>query len=210
MDQRLSRIHFEWIDASERTQATVRLLSEQLRRFLDDQVWLENRRVFDLLRSIEKQALDVRDAPPALVMQIDETAPTLSLPFERPLFSPPVNTPLDTSPVEDGDADFDTSKLHEQAYVDRETLARIVRRALQQASQVELQSIVEQVPLQQGLAELISYISLNDPTFSVVFDEEHESSIEWSGEDDTGRRAHLPRVTYAREADHSLRTERPL
>ena len=55
------RIHFDWIDASERTQATVRLLSEQLRRFLDDQVWLENRRVFDLLRSIEAKALRVRD-----------------------------------------------------------------------------------------------------------------------------------------------------
>ena len=60
-DDRLARIHFDWIDASERTQATVRLLSEQLRRFLDDQVWLENRRVFDLLRSIEAKALKVRD-----------------------------------------------------------------------------------------------------------------------------------------------------
>ena len=38
---------------AERTQATVRLLSEQLRRFLDDQVWFENRRVIDILRSIE-------------------------------------------------------------------------------------------------------------------------------------------------------------
>ena len=53
LDPRLARTHFDWIDASERTQRTVRLLSEQLRRFLDDQVWLENRRVFELLRSIE-------------------------------------------------------------------------------------------------------------------------------------------------------------
>ena len=34
-DPRLAHVHFDWIDASERTQATVRLLSEQLRRFLD-------------------------------------------------------------------------------------------------------------------------------------------------------------------------------
>ena len=60
-----ARIHFDWIDASERTQATVRLLSDQLRRFLDDQVWLENRRVFDLLRSIEAKALRVRNQPEA-------------------------------------------------------------------------------------------------------------------------------------------------
>lgn len=44
-DPRMRKIHYDWLDAGQRTQATVRLLSEQLRRFLDDQVWLENRRV---------------------------------------------------------------------------------------------------------------------------------------------------------------------
>ncbi|QOC93461.1 DUF3375 domain-containing protein [Micromonospora craniellae] len=37
-DPRMRGIHYDWLDAAERTQATVRLLSEQLRRFLDDQV----------------------------------------------------------------------------------------------------------------------------------------------------------------------------
>ncbi|HMV75009.1 MAG TPA: DUF3375 domain-containing protein, partial [Microthrixaceae bacterium] len=32
LDQRLARVHYDWIDASERTQGTVRQLSEQLRR----------------------------------------------------------------------------------------------------------------------------------------------------------------------------------
>ena len=49
-DPRLRHIHYDWLDAAERTQATVRQLSEQLRRFLDDQVWFENRRVIDILR----------------------------------------------------------------------------------------------------------------------------------------------------------------
>ena len=40
---------------------TVRQLSEQLRRFLDDQVWFENRRVIDILRSIEARALQLRE-----------------------------------------------------------------------------------------------------------------------------------------------------
>ena len=61
LDPRLARVHYDWIDASERTQRTVRQLSEQLRRFLDDQVWLENRRVFDLLRSIEANAVTLRE-----------------------------------------------------------------------------------------------------------------------------------------------------
>src|SRR5258708_15024760 len=53
---RLRHIHHDWLDAAERTQATVRQLSDQLRRFLDDQVWFENRRVIDVLRSIEASA----------------------------------------------------------------------------------------------------------------------------------------------------------
>jgi len=60
-DIRLRHIHYDWLDAAERTQATVRQLSEQLRRFLDDQVWFENRRVIDILRSIEGRALQLRE-----------------------------------------------------------------------------------------------------------------------------------------------------
>ncbi|MGO1287971.1 MAG: DUF3375 domain-containing protein [Cellulosimicrobium funkei] len=52
--RRLRRVHYDWLDAGERTQATVRTLSEQLRRFLDDQVWLENRRVMDILRDVAR------------------------------------------------------------------------------------------------------------------------------------------------------------
>ena len=37
-DPRLRKVHHDWLDAAERTQTTVRQLSEQLRRFLDDQV----------------------------------------------------------------------------------------------------------------------------------------------------------------------------
>ena len=47
-DPRLRYIHHDWLDAGERAQSTVRQLSEQLRRFLDDHVWLENRRVMEL------------------------------------------------------------------------------------------------------------------------------------------------------------------
>ena len=64
-DARLRRVHYDWLEAGEHAQRTVALLSQQLRRFLDDQAWLENRRIMDILRGIEAAALAVRDAPPA-------------------------------------------------------------------------------------------------------------------------------------------------
>ena len=198
-DQRLHRIHFDWIDASERTQATVRMLSEQLRRFLDDQVWLENRRVFDLLRSIEAQALALRNvAHPDVAMEIDDIGATVTLPLERPLYRPQRTTPIDSSAVEQGSADFDASPLLDQLHVDREELTRTVRRSLRQRSQIGLGELVGSEPLQQGLAELIAYLSLNDAGFSVVFDDERRDRIECEI-DDVARAADLPQVTFSRD-----------
>src|SRR3972149_3544412 len=63
-NSRLKRVHYDWLEAGEHTQRTVARLSEQLRRFLDDQAWLENRRIKDILRNIESRALAVRACPP--------------------------------------------------------------------------------------------------------------------------------------------------
>jgi hypothetical protein len=57
-------VHYDWMEAGEHTQRTVAALSQQLRRFLDDQAWLENRRIMDILHGIESKALALRDAPP--------------------------------------------------------------------------------------------------------------------------------------------------
>jgi len=115
-DDRLARIHFDWIDASDRTQATVRLLSEQLRRFLDDQVWLENRRVFDLLRSIEAKALKVRDLSSPVTMEMDDTTVSVGLPTERPMYRRPTVTAIDSAQVQEGSDDFDSSALGSQMF----------------------------------------------------------------------------------------------
>lgn len=197
-DDRLRHIHHDWIDAGERTQGTVRLLSEQLRRFLDDQVWLENRRVFDLLHSIESTALAIRQQRnPPVSTEMNGTAATLALPFERPLYTPQRHTPLQSAELEDGGTDFDPSVLLEQVYVDREALARTVRRSLQHRSQLDLAELLEHHPLDLGLAELVGYLSLQDSAFAVVFDHARRQFISWQSEDGD-RVADLPQVSFAR------------
>jgi len=63
-DARTRRIHYDWLQAGEHTQRTVAQLSQQLRRFLDDKAWLENRRIMGILRSIEGRSLAVRQTIP--------------------------------------------------------------------------------------------------------------------------------------------------
>ena len=211
VDERLAHIHFDWIDACERTQATVRLLSEQLRRFLDDQVWLENRRVFDLLRSIEAKALAVRDGPgpgpgPShgtptdLTMEMDDTGITVGLPMERPLHRRPAEVALESAAVTAGSEEFDSAALVSQMHVDPARLAASVWDALGPQEQVGLHNVLADAPLQQGLAELVGYLSLAHPGLAVVFDDQHREQVSWDAQDDQVQRvADLPRVTFTRD-----------
>ncbi|MFD4990545.1 DUF3375 domain-containing protein [Cellulosimicrobium cellulans] len=215
--RRLRRVHYDWLDAGERTQATVRTLSEQLRRFLDDQVWLENRRVMDILRGVEAKALAARDVrrgpggPPGMV--VDAVAPDVVLPTERPLFTPRPTARLDSDHVEVGDDDFEVDALYDQVHVDPERLARTVRATLTAPGgpgEVALADVLAAAPLEHGLAELVTYLSLEDPRFVVVHDDERTDEVRWEGEAPSGpvaddgapdpvvRVARLPRVTYAR------------
>lgn len=203
MDRRLERIGFDWIDASERTQGTVRALSEQLRRFLDDKVWLENRRVFDLLRGIEAKALELRDTrQPAVPTEIESPKIPVVLPTERPLYRRRRPEPLDSSAVGAGSGDFDSDALTEQMVVDREVLAGRVLAALGPRSQVDLEEVLEAEPLEVGLAELIGYLSLREPGFDVVFDDDHHFEIRWAPDEDAADRvirvARGPQVMFAR------------
>ena len=200
-DIRLRHIHYDWLDAAERTQATVRQLSEQLRRFLDDQVWFENRRVIDILRSIEGRALQLRETRHVPVsMELDAPSPAIRLPLERPLYAPVKKARLSSEAVRDADEQTDPAALFEQVYVDPEPLRGGVRQALRGQPQVGLAELVARYPLKQGAAELLTYLSLQDEAFSIVYDEQQRDQITWSAAEGRERTATLPRVTYARRS----------
>jgi len=199
-DARLGHIHYDWLDAAERTQATVRQLSEQLRRFLDDQVWFENRRVIDILRGIEARALrlrDIRNVP--VTTELDAPAPAIRLPLERPLYAPVKKARITSDHVRDADEETDPAALFEQVYVDPEPLRGGVRQALRSQPQVGLAELVARYPLTQGTAELVTYLALQDEAFAVVYDEQHREQITWSQADGRQRTATLPRVTFAKK-----------
>ena len=206
-DPHLRRIHYDWLDAAERTQQTVRQLSEQLRRFLDDQVWFENRRVIDVLRGIEAKALELRGHDTReLTTELDAAAPQLRLPMERPLYSPVRKARIDSGNVSEADEETDPTAMFEQAYVDAGPLRATVRKALRNngqggAGRAGLKEILEREPLRQGLAELVTYLSLTDETFGVVFDDTHREQIAWHEPDGRGRQATMPRVTYVRKSN---------
>jgi hypothetical protein len=202
-DLRTRRIHYDWLEAGEHAQRTVAQLSQQLRRFLDDQAWLENRRIMDILHGIEASALAVRETPPSGEMTtIADTAATIELPFERPLYALPLKPLIADVALEAGDEDLDASALFAQVIVDKAQLARHVRHSLQGRSQVTLRELCETRPLQQGLAELLAYLQLAADSFQAVVDETVEDRVVWrdaAQADGRMKAARLPRVIFVNQ-----------
>lgn len=203
-DARTRRVHYDWLEAGEHTQRTVARLSQQLRRFLDDKAWLENRRIMDLLHGIETKALKLRDAPPAgEVTTIADTGAKVELALERPLFTPSVKPVFADVELEAGEAEVAVDALYSQVVIDKAQLARHIQRALQATAQVTLRDLTEIQPLRQGLAELVAYLQLGSEQFATVVDEAREETISWQGRDAGGGRvvkhARLPRVIFVRD-----------
>jgi hypothetical protein len=204
-DPRLKRVHYDWLSAGEVTQRTVARLSEQLRRYLDDQAWFENRRIMEVLRDLEQRALAVRDEPPqGNVMSLDAASPAVRLPMERPLFSPPVKPVIADQELAEGEADVDVHALFEQFYVDKERLRARLRKALQTRPQISLAELLAAHPLEQGLAELVAWLSLATGEESGVVDEERLQNVTWQEANGRTRQATLPTVIFVAELTGSV------
>ena len=214
-DRRTRRIHYDWLEAGEHAQRTVAQLSQQLRRFLDDQAWLENRRIMEILHSIEKKTLAQKEALFATAsgqefMTLESVAADIDLPMERPLFTPPLKLQMPETELEQGDAALNISAMYQQFIVDKIALAHHVRQSLRDKPQVSLQELCRKRPLQRGLAELVAYLELasegiSTGQFEIVIDETVEDIIHWQmleGKDKgINRTARLYRVIFSQRPD---------
>jgi hypothetical protein len=83
----IEHLRFLLLEAGEKVYRTNNLLVEQLRKFLDDQAYWENRRIAELIRSIERQAVEASGAPPvgAALAWVEDLWPHIELVMYRGL-----------------------------------------------------------------------------------------------------------------------------
>lgn len=199
IDPKLKHVHYDWLEAGGHTQRMVAKLSHQLRRYLDDKAYLENKRIIDILQEIQGAALAVRDKmPEGDFMEINEVSATINLPFERPLFSPPVSPVIVDQVVEADSSDICANVLFDQFFVDRLKLQNQIKQLLQEDGQVSLLSIVEAYPIENGLAELVTYLTLATESGWAVFDDEQSEEICWLEQDKNIKCVRIPRVIFSR------------
>lgn len=198
-DKRLRRIHFDWMSAGEQTQRTVARLSAQLRRFLDDRAFHENRRIVELLENIERKALTVRDhIPKGKFMELSGWKPEITLPLDRPLFSVPEQQALN-SIMDDSDLDsVDIAALFNQTFVDRLRLEENIEQTLSGKGQASLAEVIDQAPLQEGLTELLTYFVIAAEETRSLIDESRYEEVRWKDREGRCRKARVPLVIFSR------------
>ena len=116
--------------------------------------------------------------------------------MERPLFTPPVKSRITQHALVQGDPDVDADALFDQFFVDKERLRSRVRQALQTRHQIALVELLEAHPLEQGLAEIVAWLSLATGEGRGIIDESRTQQIVWRDATGHERIATLPTVIF--------------
>lgn len=197
----VTNLHQDWLPAVEQTQGTVRQLSQQMRRLLDDKVFLENKRIMQLIRSVESSALTTREKPPSGdFMAIAAPSVDIALPFERPLYEPSRRVMVDDEVVTADDSDVDAGALFSQFHVDKERLKANIDAVLAEAEQATLAEITTAYPLSQGLAEIVTYYQLATESDWASINPEATQQVSWQLPDGSIREATVEQIIFGRPA----------
>lgn len=198
-DELLGRIRFRLLEAGEKVNSTCGQLVEQLRRYLDDQAWLENRRIMEIVREIEQSAIVVRQKPPPdkLFTTLAPYKPEFELPMSRGLFRP-ATRPVINETAEEGEADFDTSALYSQHYVDARVLQAQIRYALQDRTQISLSELLKLYPVEKGLSEVVAYLHIASESDHALVNSDDNEEIAWQDEQGNRKQAWMPEVIFTR------------
>lgn len=161
-DDFIERIEVNLIDAGDKVNKTNHQLIEQLRRYLDNKTYYENKRIVEIIREIKAIAIQIKDNPPKNkdFLLLDDR-PLIELIMERHLFKVPKNPEIKNIELEEGNADsIDIDVLYKQLYINQEELKIKIRELLKFNSQITLKQITEIYPIEKGLSEVITYISI--------------------------------------------------
>lgn len=200
-DGQIRYVLHDWLKAGDAVQRTVAHLSQQLRRFLDDKAYAQNRRVAQIIRGIEAMAVRARDDQPTGVFtNLPGTRAEVAMPMSKKLHDPRLRVTIEQVSLDDGGQEFETDALYSAFTVDERRLRSAIDSGLAETEQVSLAEVVDQNALTQGLAELMTYLSIADHDPHALFVDDQTAAIEWES-DGSRIRAQTPAVIFTRSTD---------
>lgn len=172
--QNARRIVRDWVAGSKHVKTTVASISEQLRRYVDENFLEEERHISQIMKQIEASAIAICNQE-----------------------KPPVQMELLEADLTYGNAEAHADNaLYSHISVNRELLKQHILDCLEKQQSVTLAQIVEAYPIRLGLAELVTYLVIAKGEWNAVIDTETRDPILWKDKMGRERCANLVRVVY--------------
>jgi hypothetical protein len=200
-DDTLDGLKIHLIEAGERVNITNHILVEQLRKYLDDRIYLENKRIIEIIKDIKTMAIQIKNNPPNNKDIITIPGrPHIDMIMERPLWNVSVSPELKKTDLEDGTSTLvDTEQLYSQFDIDPEELRSRINEFLAKNSQFSLKTLIEKYPVERGLAEILIYVDIalkNDKAF--INEDIYERMILWNKVSNRYFEIQLPQIIICR------------
>ena len=180
-------------------------LTSQLRKFLDDQTLLEGKRVKELTDDIEKLASNIsKSSPTETFSTIAQLSPELNLEMSRPFYHFREAVELKAPEMTQHSAEEENlslSALFNVKKVDEKRLRAHIQKALGEQTQVTLKNVTEKFPIQQGLAEIVTYLKMASESEMSHFNKEIEEKLFYTDENSRQKFVRLEQVLFTREVN---------
>jgi len=175
-EESLKSFKYDLMSSAHKVQILINRLVEQLREFIDQKAWIENKRVIGLIEEIQKNVLKL-DEPLKESFEIKTAKVDFNLPFEKELFEVKRSEEL-KSEIKEEEIVVDKSMLFLKEFVNEEELKRNVKTVLTKLNRVSLKELISYFPVKKGIAEIVGYISVATNLKNTIFIENSYEKIE--------------------------------
>lgn len=198
-DERLKSLKYELLQSAQKVSSVSSKLVEQLRRFIDDRAWLDNKRILDLCKSIEKNAIEVKSEIPKAreFFAIKGNRATIRSPFANRLYEVKEEKKL-TAELLEKDVDIDLESFYHQFFIDEALLRKRIKKMLLHRPQCSIEDIVQAYGIDKGVAELIGYLSIAKNSQSARVETHQKVRLDIVDFDGTDKRVSMPNIVFVR------------
>lgn len=198
--KKLLNLEYQLLKSGEKVYGVTSKLIEQLRKYIDDRVWIENRRILELVKTIEKNAMSVKEEVPLekSFMFIDNPKVKIDSIASKKLFIPKEEQEFEKE-LKDEDIELDMDSFYNLFFIDEELLELNIQKKLLHQEQVSLREVVKSFPVKKGVAELVGYISIAKKSRSTVIDETSNELLEIQDANGNNKKIKIPKIIFVRD-----------
>jgi len=198
-EERLKNLKYDLLLNADKIGKISSKLIEQLRRFLDDRVWIENKKILELCNAIEKKAVEIKENPPLKrdFHHLAKNKVAIESVFEKSLYTLKENKAFSHEIKEDV-LEVNLDAFYDIFFIDEALLQNNINYFLQIQSQCTLVEVLEKFPIEKGISELIGYLSLAKNSKNSIVSPDEKQKIHILGEDGNKKIVSVAKILFTK------------